>query len=554
MEILHILIRVSTQIQEDDGTSLKTQQEQGIELSKKLKMKYQIHNEGGTSSNKDTLDDRPIMVNLLNLMDQGKIKHLFVYNTDRISRNQTTWYLIRQKMVKNEVILYTSTGKYDTSGTMENLILGILSEVSQYDNKVRTERSRIGKLEKVKQNYYRGGHPPFGFRIDKVQGGSKLVIDEYESKYILTMYTMYSEGHSIKEIKRRLEREQVITRRGNKHWSLGSIQLILRNQTYIGIDQYHDKKSNTTVRNNIPQIVSNTLFDKVQSKRLRTLRRKGQMNRTQHRYLIRDIMYCSCGTPIGGRTKSERSIHHYYCPQSERKFNKSYPSENVCTMKRCVNIQPTEELVWNTLKGLLKDTVDLKTHVNYVLKENPEFSVMLRRQRYKLTRKLKELKNELLTVSDGIVELEKKKILKQFNSEDIYVRIKKNLNTDYRKINVKIENTNNLLTLHYQRDKWYSSLDNISELINSKKTFSYKEKKTLVHLFIQSITLSYIKETKVHELNLFLKIPLVFNTNKTKDLKNVPTKNTSQNLEGQLDQTNTLNDYSTVTDLARFLG
>ena len=109
MEILHILIRVSTQIQEDDGTSLKTQQEQGIDLSKKLKMKYQIHNEGGTSSNKDTLDDRPIMVNLLNLMDQGKIKHLFVYNTDRISRNQTTWYLIRQKMVKNEVILYTRT-------------------------------------------------------------------------------------------------------------------------------------------------------------------------------------------------------------------------------------------------------------------------------------------------------------------------------------------------------------------------------------------------------------------------------------------------------------
>ena len=44
------------------------------------------------------------------------------------------------------------------------------------------------------------------------------------------------------------------------------------------------------------------------------------------------------------------------------------------------------------------------------------------------------------------------------------------------------------------------------------------------------------------------------NVNKTQDLKNVPTKNTSQNLEGQLDQTNTLNDYSTVTDFAKFLG
>ena len=62
------------------------------------------------------------------------------------------------------------------------------------------------------------------------------------------------------------------------------------------------------------------------------------------------------------------------------------------------------------------------------------------------------------------------------------------------------------------------------------------------------------KNMILHELNLFLKIPLVFDTNKTQDLKNIPTKNTSQNLEGQLDQTNTLNDYSTVTDFAKFLG
>ena len=166
MEVLHILVRVSTQVQEDDGTSLKTQQEQGVELSKKWGMKYQIHNEGGTSSSKDTLDNRPVMLNLLKLMDEGVVKHLYVYNTDRISRNQSTWYLIRQKMVKNEVVLYTSNGKYDTSGSMENLILGILSEVSQYDNKVRTERSRIGKLEKVKNNYFRGGDPPFVYVLD----------------------------------------------------------------------------------------------------------------------------------------------------------------------------------------------------------------------------------------------------------------------------------------------------------------------------------------------------------------------------------------------------
>ena len=44
METLHILTRVSTSSQEEDGTSLITQKQQGIELSRKLKMKYFVHN------------------------------------------------------------------------------------------------------------------------------------------------------------------------------------------------------------------------------------------------------------------------------------------------------------------------------------------------------------------------------------------------------------------------------------------------------------------------------------------------------------------------------
>jgi hypothetical protein len=44
-EILHIYIRVSSSIQEE-GTSLTTQGNIGIELSEKLGMDYQIHNEG----------------------------------------------------------------------------------------------------------------------------------------------------------------------------------------------------------------------------------------------------------------------------------------------------------------------------------------------------------------------------------------------------------------------------------------------------------------------------------------------------------------------------
>ncbi len=65
---LHILIRVSTSVQEEEGTSLKTQKEIGIELSKKLGMEFQIHNEGGISSSKETLENRHVILIFLKIM------------------------------------------------------------------------------------------------------------------------------------------------------------------------------------------------------------------------------------------------------------------------------------------------------------------------------------------------------------------------------------------------------------------------------------------------------------------------------------------------------
>ena len=79
-EKLFIYSRVSSSVQEE-GTSIHTQQDIGIELAKKLDMDYEIHNEGGISSNKDTLNNRPVILNLLRLMDENVVKNIYVWNT-----------------------------------------------------------------------------------------------------------------------------------------------------------------------------------------------------------------------------------------------------------------------------------------------------------------------------------------------------------------------------------------------------------------------------------------------------------------------------------------
>ena len=167
---LHIYMRVSTVAQES-ATSIDTQKELGIAQAKALKCGYQVWNEGGQSSSGDDLSNRPILISLLEEIEKGNVSKLFVFNTDRLSRNEETWSAIRLKLVKNNVALYTHSGNFSLDNPMDKLMLTLMSGISAYDNSIRAERSRLGKLKKVKQGGWLGGPPPFGYSIEE----SKLI-------------------------------------------------------------------------------------------------------------------------------------------------------------------------------------------------------------------------------------------------------------------------------------------------------------------------------------------------------------------------------------------
>ena len=99
-EILNIYTRVSSTVQATDNTSIGTQQEGGIRKSQELDLRYKIWNEGGQSSNKEDLTNRPVLSKLLEEVIGGRIKHLYVFNTDRLSRNEQTWFFIKLTLLK----------------------------------------------------------------------------------------------------------------------------------------------------------------------------------------------------------------------------------------------------------------------------------------------------------------------------------------------------------------------------------------------------------------------------------------------------------------------
>ena len=317
-----------------------------------------LWNEGGQSSSFDDLKNRPVLVSLLTLIESGTVKHLFVYNTDRLSRNQQTWAVIRYKLLSHGVTLHSASGQMKLKNPVDDLMLGILSEISQYDNRIRSERSRLGKFHKIQQGNWKGGPPPFGYRLTNRQ----LEIDPFESEWVKRMFDWYCHGVSVKEIQSRLSRQGVMTRRGNTQWSLGSIQLILRNPVYSGYYDYCDKMVGETVRIPAPQIIDAHLFQIAQDKRRLVRERKLQPDATKHFYLLRGILSCGhCGSMMGGRINKAGNQSVYYCVKKERSWKtrgEDHPKWKrgiECSMVRSVNIEKTNQLIWNLIKTTLRE-------------------------------------------------------------------------------------------------------------------------------------------------------------------------------------------------------
>jgi hypothetical protein len=488
-------------------------------------------------------------------MEEGKIKNLYVWNTDRLSRNQITWFSIRRTMVKNGVVLYTSNGIHNTQDYMENMILGILSEVSQYDNKVRTERSRLGKIEKVKMNYWRGGDCPFGYKLGRDGIGNRLIVCEEESKWVQFIFKEYSVGTTLKEIKSILESNGVKTRRGNVFWSLGSLQVILKNDTYLGLNSFTDKKTNLKITNTIPQLVSNKLWGLVQDKRKLKLLRKGQFNRTSNFYLFRDFMICSCGTPIGGRIKIDKSVRHYYCPLSERKFNKKVDDGKICSMKRCMNIPTTDKILWEKIVEVLGNTTELKdwmknkTIIGKSVKSD-EIDKIVKDKEQKITELLKRL-NDL---EKGLVKVETDNILNNYPSNEIYESLKKELTKKYNNTKTEIEDLRNTLRKIGNEGLWYEWLERFGNEVRDRQDISDTLKKELLEVVLRDIIVEYDHTQKVHILTINFNIPVLLRDgNEGQELTRVmitPPKSGRKSLKPN----STLPYYSTVTDLAKFRG
>ena len=514
---LHIYVRVST-IAQEAASSIETQHELGMAQAKALGCEYQVWNEGGQSSSGDDLSNRPILIGLLEEIEKGNVSRLFVFNTDRLSRNEETWGAIRLKLVKNNVALYTHSGNFSLDNPLDKLMLTLMSGISAYDNTIRAERSRLGKLKKVKQGGWLGGPPPFGYLIED----GKLIENKEESNWVNYIFQAYSSNSTPREIRQHLLTNGVKTRRGNLIWSLGSIEKLLTNTHYGGYHYVTDGKTKEQFRVECPQIVTSSLALAVEESRKRRTRQTRVTESNQKNFfLLREFLFCEqCGSRYSGRIFPEQYRAVYYCPKMERNYATTKGEKHKkCENRRYLKIEETDKLVWETVVEVLSNSHLFKEEIkNQVKGEDNSGELLSRSDRiHDLKKKNKQIKKEVDDITKTLINLETDNILKRRNTSELQAIIA-NVESERTRLNSVIEQ--NALQIHAieTKSKWLDWFSKFGERIEKMQGFSEQEKQFFLRGVIEKISVTTLDKQE-HELVIRFKIPYVNDTFEWKNTK-----------------------------------
>lgn len=519
---LHIYTRVSTVTQADKGTSLDSQQQLGLKKAKELKFDHEIWNEGGKSSHHDDIQGRPKLYELFQAIKAGDVKHIWVYDQSRLSRNDQVASILRYEFNKQGVTLYTKDGKFDLSSPSDKLLKQMLDAVAEFENSVRAERSRIGKLMKVKAGFWHGGPPPFGY--DLIHG--KLVEKKDESKWVKLIFKQALKGIPVAQIKRELDSNGVLARRGGL-WALGSIESLMTNTHYLGRYVFTDSVSGESVEVKCPVLVDEVTWNSINLARKRKASRKDQQNATvKNFYLLRDFMVCGhCGRKMAGRIKPSKSEHMYYCPNKERAWAKNgeskthYQRGTGCGFERAMNIQITDKLVFDTVVQLHKDSSILKDELRkriFAEKGIKQISSEAEMKGYEKQHRI--LQRELSNLQESIGHLEANRILKRMDDKAFKSAMDRlNQQADLYKTDI----TNLRLKLRGEAEKkeWVNWVDLFGKEIIEKAKLTDKQRQLYLQGLIERIECRFLPKTRDHELEIHFKHPIIGDGIKYKDPK-----------------------------------
>lgn len=206
--------RVSTEEQAADGFSIEGQAD-------KLAQYADLHDLGTVMtitdpgrSGKDL--NRPGLMQLLRMVDDGHVDHVLVWRLDRLSRNLGDLIGLADRFGQANVALHSHTENLDLSSATGRMFYNILGSFAQFYREQLSENVRLGMRQAARQGRWTN-RPPTGY--DLVGG---VLIPNDQADTVRAVFQLRSDGLSHAKISERTGVNQ------------STVLSILRNPVYLG--------------------------------------------------------------------------------------------------------------------------------------------------------------------------------------------------------------------------------------------------------------------------------------------------------------------------------
>ena len=358
-----IYVRVSTK-EQTENLSLSTQLRACDEYCRRhgYEIRERFHEEG--ESAKTT--DRSQLQALLKYCrtHKGNVHFVVVYNLTRFAREKYDHFALHAHLKSLGISLRSATEPIDDTST-GRLMEGVLAAFAQFDNDVRSDRTRAGM--KAALELGRWTFPaPLGYLNAPKWSNTSLVHDPERSPLVRQAFEDLATGQfSKQEVIARATEAGLRSRKGLK-LSPQSFGQMMRNPIYVGKVESPD--FDVSAKGNFEPLVDEATFYRAQAVLDGRIVVAGPRQRSHPDFPLRGFVRCdACGRPLTGSWSKGRNGHYayYHCQKPCRSVNVGKAALEGAFVDELALLQPTPGYmrlvkdrilyVWEQRRGEAKD-------------------------------------------------------------------------------------------------------------------------------------------------------------------------------------------------------
>lgn len=281
-----IYVRVSTTRQSEEGYSLDAQIKTCSEYARKLGLSIKdIFRDEGESA---TASDRPKFLEMIDRCENGEVAVVIVYLTDRFARNEIDHFLIKDKLRKFGVQLFSANQEMINGDSPEaHLMDGIMASINAFYSRDNSRKTKKGMMQKFEEGFYPSWAPQ-GYKhiVDELSDKHVIVIDETVAPLVKKAFEYFASGaYSLSKLCQKMSESGLKGRKGKKLCE-SSLQQMLTNSFYWGLMRWGGKEK---IGMHIP-LIEKGLYDKTQY--MLAKHRNFLLRERKYDFLLRGLIRC----------------------------------------------------------------------------------------------------------------------------------------------------------------------------------------------------------------------------------------------------------------------